>query len=113
MPNKLYYDSQSMVKTAVMNIAKQQKLDSDTTFSFLNLGDDALELLFAFLRMSGGHNNAVNYRQAVDQLGAARDIGGVFARQSLTSLMVITVSIFHKRRALIISAVPLGWGIPL
>ncbi|KIL00867.1 hypothetical protein PAXRUDRAFT_29491 [Paxillus rubicundulus Ve08.2h10] len=81
MPNQLYYDSQSIVKTTVMNIAKQQKLDSNSAFSFLNLSDDALELLFTFLCMSGGHNNAVNYRQAVDWLGAAHNIGGVFARQ--------------------------------
>ncbi|KIJ12468.1 hypothetical protein PAXINDRAFT_14669 [Paxillus involutus ATCC 200175] len=56
-------------------------LVSAERFSLLDLGDDALELEFAFLRMTGGHNNSVNYRQALDRLGAARDIGGVFAHQ--------------------------------
>ncbi|KIJ08212.1 hypothetical protein PAXINDRAFT_89194, partial [Paxillus involutus ATCC 200175] len=81
MPNQLYYDCQSMIKTAIFNIAKQQKLDPSAKFSLLDLGDDALELEFAYLRMSGGHHSAVNYRQALDRLGAARDIGGVLCRQ--------------------------------
>ncbi|KIK76389.1 hypothetical protein PAXRUDRAFT_36925 [Paxillus rubicundulus Ve08.2h10] len=81
MPNQLYYDPQSMVKNAIFTIAKQQKLDPSECFSLLDLGDDVLELEFTFLRMTGGHNNAVNFRQALDRLGAARDIGRVYACQ--------------------------------
>ncbi|KIJ12684.1 hypothetical protein PAXINDRAFT_28538, partial [Paxillus involutus ATCC 200175] len=79
MPNQLYYDSQTMVKNVIINVTKQQKLDPSVCLSFLDLGDDPLELEFAFLRMTGGHNNAVNYGQAIDRLGATRDIGGVYA----------------------------------
>lgn len=61
MPNQLYYNSQTMVKNAIFSIAKQQKLDPSSRFSLLDVGDDALELTFALLRMSGGHNNAFNY----------------------------------------------------
>ncbi|KAG2129459.1 hypothetical protein DEU56DRAFT_915172 [Suillus clintonianus] len=80
MPNQLYYDMQTLTKNAIFCIAKQQKLDASASFSLLDLGDDVLELQFAFLRMCGGHNSVVTYRQALDHLGAARDIGGVYAR---------------------------------
>ncbi|KIK91425.1 hypothetical protein PAXRUDRAFT_149520, partial [Paxillus rubicundulus Ve08.2h10] len=63
-----------------MNIVKQQKLDSTACFSLLDLGDDPLELEFAFVCMTEGHNNAANYHQVIDRLGAARDIGGVYTR---------------------------------
>ncbi|KAG2131071.1 hypothetical protein DEU56DRAFT_740233 [Suillus clintonianus] len=82
MPNQLYYDSETFAKNAVFCILKQQKLDPSEHFFFLDVGDDALELKFAFLRMCGGHNNAMNYKQVLDRLGAARDIGGVYARNS-------------------------------
>jgi len=49
MPNQLYYDSQMMVKNAIFSIAKQQKLDPSSRFSLLDVGDDALELMFALL----------------------------------------------------------------
>ena len=80
MPNQLYYDSQTMVKNAVFSIAKQQKLNPSSSFSLLDVGDDALELTFALLRMSGGHNNAFNYRQTIDRLCAVRDIGDIYSR---------------------------------
>ncbi|KAG0694088.1 hypothetical protein DFH29DRAFT_985348 [Suillus ampliporus] len=54
MPNQLYYDSQTFAKNTVFCILKQQKLDPSEHFFFLDAGDDALELEFAFLRMCGG-----------------------------------------------------------
>jgi hypothetical protein len=32
--------------------------------------------------MCCGHNSAINYKQSLDRLGAARDVGGVYARNS-------------------------------
>ncbi|KAG9309942.1 hypothetical protein JVU11DRAFT_9974 [Chiua virens] len=80
MPNQLYYDSQTLVKNVIFCIAKQQRLDASQPFFLLDVGDDAIKLLFAFLRMCGGHNSALNYKQAIDRLRAARDIGGVYSR---------------------------------
>jgi hypothetical protein len=80
MPNQLYYDTQTLFKNVVFCIKKQQKLDPQAPFSLLDVGDDAIELCFAYLRMCGGHNSAINYKQSLDRLGAARDIGGVYSR---------------------------------
>lgn len=80
MPNQLYYDVQTLIKNLVFCIAKQQKLDAAAPFHLLDVGDDPIELLFAFLRMCGGHNSAINFKQAIDRLRAARDIGGVYSR---------------------------------
>ncbi|KAG9309782.1 hypothetical protein JVU11DRAFT_10156 [Chiua virens] len=71
MPNQLYYDSQTLVKNVIFCIAKQQCLDASQPFFLLDVGDDAIKLLFAFLRMCGGHNSALNYKQAIDRLRAA------------------------------------------
>ncbi|KAG2091941.1 hypothetical protein BD769DRAFT_1679203 [Suillus cothurnatus] len=80
IPNQLYYDSQTLFKNIIFCISKQQQLDPNAIFSLLDVGDDPIELLFAFLRMCGGHNSAINYKQSLDRLGAAHDIGGVYAR---------------------------------
>ncbi|KAG1741482.1 uncharacterized protein EDB91DRAFT_1248037 [Suillus paluster] len=80
MPNQLYYDTQTLFKNTVFCIKKQQKLNPQAPFSLLDVGDDAIELCFTFLCMCGGHNSAINYKQSLDQLGAARDIGGVYSR---------------------------------
>jgi hypothetical protein len=79
MPNQLYYDLQTCVKNVMFYIGKQQKLELSAPFSLLDVRDDNLELLFTFLWMCGGHNNTINYQQALDRLGAARNIGGVYA----------------------------------
>ncbi|KAG2131051.1 hypothetical protein DEU56DRAFT_757676 [Suillus clintonianus] len=68
MPNQLYYDVQTLIKNIIFCIAKQQKLDATQPFTLLDTGDDPIELLFVFLRMCGGHNSAVNYKQALDRL---------------------------------------------
>lgn len=75
----LYYDSQTLFKNIIFCISKQQQLGPNTIFALLDVGDDPIELLFAFLRMCGGHNSAINYKQSLDRLGAARDIGRVYA----------------------------------
>lgn len=80
MPNQLYYNSQTLIKNVIFCIAKQQRLDASQPFFLPDVGDDPIELLFAFLCMCGGHNSALNYKQAIDRLRAARDIGGVYSR---------------------------------
>ncbi|KAI5994112.1 hypothetical protein F5J12DRAFT_726460, partial [Pisolithus orientalis] len=79
MPDQLYYDTQTMVKNAIFCIAKQQQLDASFPFYLPDVGDDAIELLFAFLWMCGGHNSAINYKQAIDHLCAVRDVGSIYA----------------------------------
>ncbi|KAH7918867.1 hypothetical protein BV22DRAFT_1023900, partial [Leucogyrophana mollusca] len=80
MSSQLYGDTQTMIKNAMFCIAKQQKLNPRAHFFLGNLGDDSLELLFARLRMIGGHNSAMNYQQAIDRLNAATDIDAAFMR---------------------------------
>ena len=79
MPNQLYYDSKTTVKNAIFCVAKQQKLNPASTFSLLDLGDNALELTFALMCMSGGHNNAFNYQQVIVRLCAVCDIGDIYS----------------------------------
>ncbi|KAG6380410.1 hypothetical protein JVT61DRAFT_8533 [Boletus reticuloceps] len=79
MPNQLYYDSQTLVKNVIFCIAKQQRLDASQPFFLPDIGDDPIELLFAFLCMCGGHNSALYYKQGIDRLRAAQDIGGVYS----------------------------------
>lgn len=44
------------------------------------MGDNDLEELFGIMRMKGGHNSAMNYSQALDQIGAAKDVDIVFKK---------------------------------
>ncbi|KAG1863130.1 hypothetical protein F4604DRAFT_2030060 [Suillus subluteus] len=80
MPHVLYYDSQTMVKNACFCVAKQQKLDGSQKFWLIQTGDDRLEKLFGITRMRGQHNSAMNYSQALDRIGAAKDIDTVFKK---------------------------------
>ncbi|KAG1784491.1 uncharacterized protein HD556DRAFT_1451724 [Suillus plorans] len=80
MPFQLYYDTQTSVKGVVFNIAKQQLLDLRASFFLGDCGDDRLELMFGRSRMIGGHNSGCSYAQALDRLGAAKDINTVFKR---------------------------------
>ncbi|KAG1863503.1 hypothetical protein C8R48DRAFT_560697, partial [Suillus tomentosus] len=80
MSYQLYYDTQTAVKNAMFCCAKQQILDPNTPFYLGDVGDDPLEILFGRTRMIGGHNSACSYAQAIDRLGAAKDIDGVFKR---------------------------------
>ncbi|KAG1842416.1 hypothetical protein F4604DRAFT_1938847 [Suillus subluteus] len=67
-----------MVKNATFSLAKQQSLDPHAHFYLGDVGDDPLEILFGRTHMIGGHNSACSYAQAIDRLGAAKDIDGVF-----------------------------------
>jgi hypothetical protein len=78
MPVQLYYDTQTSVKSAMFSITKQQLLDSHTSFFLGDCGDDQLELMFSRSCMIGGHNSGCSYAQALDCLGAAKDINTVF-----------------------------------
>ena len=65
LPNPLYYDVLSAMKNVVFSAAKQLRLDPSAKFSVLDVGTDPIELLFTLIRMCGGHDNGVNYKQAV------------------------------------------------
>jgi hypothetical protein len=78
MSYQLYYDMQTMVKNSVFCLTKQQALDPHAPFFLEDVGDDPLEILFRHTCMIGGHNSASSYTQALDHLGAAKDINGVF-----------------------------------
>ncbi|KAG1813664.1 uncharacterized protein BJ212DRAFT_1482561 [Suillus subaureus] len=78
MSYQLYYDLQMMVKNSAFCLTKQQALDPHAPFFLGDVGDDPLEILFVRTRMIGGHNSASSYAQALDHLGAAKDIDAVF-----------------------------------
>ncbi|KAG1730824.1 uncharacterized protein EDB91DRAFT_1059197 [Suillus paluster] len=80
MLHVLYYDSQTMVKNACFCIAKQQKLDGSQKFWLIQTGDDHLEKLFGITQMRGQHNSTMNYSQALDHIGATKDIDTVFKK---------------------------------
>ena len=80
LPNQLYYDVMTTMKNALFCIAKQFWLDHTSKFSLLDVGTDPIEILFALVRMCGGHNSAVNYKQGIDRLRSACDISGVYSR---------------------------------
>jgi hypothetical protein len=78
MSYQLYYDTQTMVKNAFFCLAKQQSLDLCAPFCLGDVRDNPLEILFGRTHMIGGHNSACSYAQALNCLGAAKDIDGVF-----------------------------------
>ncbi|KIK40925.1 hypothetical protein CY34DRAFT_24572 [Suillus luteus UH-Slu-Lm8-n1] len=80
MPHMLYYDSQTMVKNACFCIAKQQKLDRSQKFWLIQTGGNCLEKLFSITHMRGQHNLAMNYLQALDCIGAAKNINTIFKK---------------------------------
>jgi hypothetical protein len=80
MSYQLYYDTQTAVKNVMFCCTKQQILDPNAPFYLGDVGDDPLEILFGRTRMIGGHNSACSYAQAIDRLGAAKDIDSVFKR---------------------------------
>jgi hypothetical protein len=75
---QLYYDTQTLVKNAAFCLVKQQTLDPYAQFFLGDIGDDPLEILFGRTRMIRAHNSVCSYAQALDRLGAAKDIDGVF-----------------------------------
>jgi hypothetical protein len=80
MSYQLYYDTQTTVKNVMFCCTKQQILDLNAPFYLGDVGDDPLEILFGHTHMIGGHNSACSYAQAIDHLGAAKDIDSVFKR---------------------------------
>ncbi|KAG2340487.1 hypothetical protein BDR05DRAFT_1002486 [Suillus weaverae] len=80
MSHVLFYNSQTMVKNTCFCITKQQWLDGLQGFWLIQSGDDHLEKLFGITHMKGQHNSAMNYSQALDQIGAAKDINAIFKR---------------------------------
>ena len=67
------------MKNIIFSIAKQLWLDSSLKFSLLDVGTDPIEILFGMVRICGGHNNAVNYKQGIDRLHSACEINGVYS----------------------------------
>ncbi|KAJ7707891.1 hypothetical protein B0H16DRAFT_1393244 [Mycena metata] len=80
MSNQLYGDSQTMVKNIIFTVAKQQELDPSVKVNAYYDGTDPVEGHFGYTRELGGHNSAMNYKQAVERSGWACDIRGVHAR---------------------------------
>ncbi|KAI0054409.1 hypothetical protein BV25DRAFT_1949134 [Artomyces pyxidatus] len=80
MSNQLYGDSQTMVKNVMFCIVKQQKMDPSAPFYIFECGDDRLEKLFGRIRMLGGHDSGMNFRQGVERLGHAVDMDAAFLR---------------------------------
>lgn len=78
MSYQLYYDTQTAVKNVIFCCAKQQILDPNAPFYLGDVGNDPLEILSGHTCMIGGHNSACSFAQAIDRLGAAKDIDGVF-----------------------------------
>ncbi|KAJ7662776.1 hypothetical protein DFH06DRAFT_1088352 [Mycena polygramma] len=80
MSNQLYGDTQTTVKNIVFSVAKQQLLDRDEKVNANEDGTDPVENHFGFMRMAGGHNSAMSYKQGVERNGWACDIQGVYSR---------------------------------
>ncbi|KAJ7616258.1 hypothetical protein B0H17DRAFT_901688, partial [Mycena rosella] len=80
MSNQLYGDTQTAIKNIVFTVAKQQELDRTGKANANDDGTDPVEGYFAFMRMAGSHNSAMNYKQAVERTGWACDIEGVYSR---------------------------------
>jgi hypothetical protein len=69
MSNQLYGDSQTMVKNIIFTVAKQQDLDSTAKVNAYHDGTDPVESHFGHTRELGGHDSAMNYKQAVERTG--------------------------------------------
>ena len=67
------------MKNVVFSAAKQLRLNLSAKFSMLDVGTDPIELLFTLIWMCGGHDNGVNYKQALNRLHSASDISGVYS----------------------------------
>ncbi|KAJ7903282.1 hypothetical protein B0H13DRAFT_2512065 [Mycena leptocephala] len=80
MSNQLYGESQTMVKNIVFTVAKQQLLDPNGKVNAYNDGTDPVEEHFGYTRELGGHNSAMNFKQAVERTGWACDIRAVHKR---------------------------------
>ncbi|KAL0961306.1 hypothetical protein HGRIS_006265 [Hohenbuehelia grisea] len=80
MPSQLYGDIQTTIKNVIFCVAKQQEMDPSQPFPLVWTGDDRLEVLFGYARMQGGHNPNFNFKEFIDRLGSAIDLGAVFAR---------------------------------
>ncbi|KAJ7727820.1 hypothetical protein DFH07DRAFT_970034 [Mycena maculata] len=80
MSNQLYRDTQTTVKNIVFSVAKQQLLDPNVKVNANEDGTDPVECHFGFMRMAGGHNSAMSYKQGVERNGWACDIQGVYSR---------------------------------
>ena len=80
LPNHLMYDTMTMIKNIIFCAAKQLHLDAGSTFFLPDIGTNAIETLFAYIQMCGGHNSGINYKQAIDRLCSVRDISDVYSR---------------------------------
>ncbi|KAK7445999.1 hypothetical protein VKT23_014622 [Stygiomarasmius scandens] len=69
--NQLYYNSQSMVKNIIFNIAKQQILDNSQPFRIAKDGDNEEEKYFGILQVLGGHCPGMNLKEGLSQMGSA------------------------------------------
>ncbi|KAJ7509304.1 hypothetical protein B0H11DRAFT_1702886 [Mycena galericulata] len=99
MSNQLYGDSQTMVKNIIFTIAKQQLLDPNGEVNAYNDGTDPVEQHFGYTRELGGHNSAMNFKQAVERTGWACDIHAVHERnQAYTQDTAGEISLGQRSR---------------
>ncbi|KAF7293731.1 hypothetical protein HMN09_01168300 [Mycena chlorophos] len=92
----LYIDSQAMVKNVFFCLTKQQQLDREQPFYLFQTGDDRLERLFGKLRMLGGHNSAMSYQQAIERLGHACDLQGLYLRNPELEQTAVRLNMTHS-----------------
>ena len=67
------------MKNVVFSAAKQLHLNLSVKFCMLDVRTNPIELLFALIWMCGGHDNGVNYKQALNRLCSTSDISGVYS----------------------------------
>ncbi|KAK7016508.1 hypothetical protein R3P38DRAFT_2785715 [Favolaschia claudopus] len=78
MSNQLYGDLQTMVKAAIMLVARTQILDPLLEVLICLLGDNPVETLFGRTRMKGGHSPNCSIFELLYRLCSAMNMDTVF-----------------------------------
>ncbi|EIM82007.1 uncharacterized protein STEHIDRAFT_28981, partial [Stereum hirsutum FP-91666 SS1] len=80
IPNQLYFDTQALIKSTFLSVAKQQRLDPDGEFDITDTGDDDLETEFGIIHEDSKHRGNFNYKQGLEYIGHANDIRQIYVR---------------------------------
>ncbi|KAJ7078250.1 hypothetical protein C8R44DRAFT_654684, partial [Mycena epipterygia] len=78
MSNQLYGDLQTMVKAAILMIARTQVLDPRLEVFFSLLGDNPVETIFGRTRMCGRHSPNCSIMELCTRLASAMNLDNVF-----------------------------------
>lgn len=74
-------DTQALIKSTFLSVAKQQRLDIDGKFDITDTGDDDIEKEFGIvLREDSKHRAGFNYKQGLEYIGHANDIRQIYTR---------------------------------